>query len=184
MSYGRLWDVLPTFGVFHLNSPYRHSSCAQKGLEAESHDCRRRLRILSQRSRILTDSLDVQQYSCHLARNVLLSVVVTAQGPADAASTPHLAGTRDGTPLWVSPISLETLTPHPLLAPPIGRDMAFSGSHLVLVLLTSFGSQAMRNSTGGNPLPHLTTQWSGRPTAQARYSCVAPCMWAAAHPGR
>jgi hypothetical protein len=27
----------------------------------------------------------------------------------------------------------------------------------------------------------LTTQWSGRPTAQARCSCVALCLWAAAH---
>lgn len=27
----------------------------------------------------------------------------------------------------------------------------------------------------------LTAQWSGRPTAQARCSCVALCLWAAAH---
>ena len=34
------------------------------------------------------------------------------------------------------------------------------------------------------PAPHLTSQWSGRPTAQARCSCVAPSLWAAAHRGR
>jgi hypothetical protein len=29
--------------------------------------------------------------------------------------------------------------------------------------------------------PRLTTQWSGRPTAQARCSFLAPYRWAAAH---
>jgi hypothetical protein len=31
------------------------------------------------------------------------------------------------------------------------------------------------------PNPRLTTQWSGRPTAQALYSYAALFLWAAAH---
>jgi len=34
---------------------------------------------------------------------------------------------------------------------------------------------------GCTPLPHLTTHWSGRPTAQAQFSFVALSLWAAAH---
>jgi hypothetical protein len=32
--------------------------------------------------------------------------------------------------------------------------------------------------------PGRTTQWSGRPTAQARFFCVALSLWVAAHRGR
>ena len=36
-------------------------------------------------------------------------------------------------------------------------------------------------ASGLMPAPHLTTQWSGRPTAQARLLGVASYLWAAAH---
>jgi len=30
-------------------------------------------------------------------------------------------------------------------------------------------------------MPGRTTQWSGRPTAQAQFSCVVLYLWVAAH---
>jgi hypothetical protein len=47
-----------------------------------------------------------------------------------------------------------------------------------------YANQSGGCSVGLSPIPRLTTQWSGRPTAQALWWCVTQCLWAAAHRGR